>query len=141
MEPEAEVSSDLTQELSPELEQREIELAAETRVAVLRSHRKDLSSLRILESELVEKMRTAKVVKVFCYKGEIVQQEFEVCDTDKAQAAAQLSSCMHKRQMLERLAFNLDDKRGADSDEPVVMIHDPERGTYVEGDDSEEVES
>jgi len=135
----SEVSSDETRETnrkllsSIDLEQRELELAAETRVAVLRSHRKDLSQLRALEEELVIKMRAAKVTKVFCYKGQIVSRDFEVCDTDKAAAAAQLASCMHKRQMLERLAFNLDDKRSSEDDLPTVIIHDPAYGAYEEG--------
>jgi len=116
-----------------DLEQREIELAAQTRVGVLLSHRKDLSKLRQLEEELVVKMRTSKITKVFCYKGQIVSKDFDVCDTDKAAAAAQLASCMHKRQLLERLAFNLDDKRSSEDDLPTVIIHDPAYGAYEEG--------
>jgi len=116
-----------------ELEQRDIELAAETRVAVLRSHRKDLSKLRLIEETLAARLLTGKITKVFSYKGEIISQDFDICDTDLCMAYNQLTGASHKRQMLERLAFNLDDKRSEDDALPTVIIHDPGYGAYVEG--------
>lgn len=110
-------------------ELREIELAAETRVAVLREHRNDLRQMREKEHEYLEKLDTCTVTKVFCHQGEIVSADFNVCDTDKIAALNQLMNIRHKRQLLERKAFNMDDEKD-DENEPLVIIHDGSGSHY-----------
>jgi len=110
-----------------EKEQAEIELAAETRVAVLRGHRKDISQLQELEVQLLaELLDTPKKLYMCNFQGDIFSEEVEIAVTERCQAINNLSSAVHKRVQLERQAFSLDDKdRDSTDGLPMVIVHDP----------------
>jgi len=107
-------------------EQSEIELAAETRVAVLRDHRKDIKRMRELEATFLTELLDNPTKEYMCnFKGDIYSQDTNIPVTEKSQALNSLANVQHKRITLERIAFNLND--GADKDDslPMVVLHDP----------------
>jgi predicted DNA-binding protein YlxM (UPF0122 family) len=98
----------------------EIAEAASDRAAnVVRSHRKDIASLRELESNLIKELNSNPTkLYITQYQGEIVEKVVRLTAAERAQAANNLANVQHKRIQLERQAFNI----GTDSDEDVVAI-------------------
>jgi len=107
-------------------EKSEIELAAETRVAILRDHRGDIRKLRELELKFIEELGEdpSKTV-VSAYKGSIDSLDVSIPVTEKAQALNNLANVQHKRIALERTAFSLDNATDKDDGLPTVIVHDP----------------
>lgn len=107
-------------------EKTEIELAAETRVAVLRDHRKDIRKMRELESEFLVELQNDAVKLYMCnFKGDIFSEEVGIPITEKSQALNNLATVQSKRITLERIAFNLDEDDSKDDSLPMVIVHDP----------------
>lgn len=117
----------------PDKERSEIELAAETRVTVLRDHRKDIKRLREIEAQLLDELED-NPQKTFAtaYKGCIDSLDINIPVTEKSQALNNLANVQHKRINLERVAFNLNDHGDEDDGLPTVIVHDPSAG----GDDN-----
>lgn len=115
-------------------EKSEIELAAETRLVVLRDHRKDISRLRQLENKLLTELLGTPLKSYMCnFQGEIFSKEVQIPVTERCQAINNLSSATNKRINLERIAFNLNDKEDDDSkDLATVILHDPGAGDEEE---------
>lgn len=109
----------------------EVELAAETRVSVVRSHRKDISTLMALEQQLLMELADNPQKAYVCnHKGVILSQNFDLAVTDKSAALNNLANVQHKRIQLERQAFNIQDDDALDDKvEKVVyeIIEPPER--------------
>jgi hypothetical protein len=110
-----------------------VESASNEGAAVLTLQRKDIIALREFEEKLLEEL-AGEPTKLYItqYQGQIVQKVIGLTVTERAQTLQILSSVRERRINLERQAWGIDDKRGGDG-LPVVMIHDPEVGTYAEG--------
>jgi len=119
---------------SPHPTEREIvDSASSEGAAVLTLQRKDIIALRAFEEKLLAEL-AGEPTKLYItqYQGQIVQKVVGLTVTERAQTLQILSSVRERRINLERQAWGIDDKRGGDN-LPVVMIHDPEVGTYAEG--------
>lgn len=94
----------------------EIELAAQTRVEVVRQHRRDITKLRDLEQSLLDELgdKETKPTKVHVsnYQGVITETVLGIAVTERAAALQALAGVQHKRIALERQAFNLDEDDG-----------------------------
>lgn len=109
-------------------DRREVELAAETRVEVVRQHRRTIKMLQQLEDELIEKLTGSPIRKATAsYMGEISTADVELSPAELAVAYNQLVSAATRRMDAERKAFNLDDKGRPDDALPLVLVHDPTR--------------
>ena len=86
--------------------------AAERRVNVVLTHRKDINRLRDLEekflSELIDNPTKLYITQ---YQGQIVEKEVGIAVTDKCAALNNLANVQHKRIQLERQAFNIEDEK------------------------------
>ena len=73
-------------------------------------HRRDIRALRNEEQRLLAELGDdPKKLWVGQYKGEIVTKEFKIAVTERASALQSLASAMHKRIVLERRAYGLED--------------------------------
>lgn len=95
----------------------EVELAAQTRVEVVRQHRKDIARLRDLEQRLIDELGSKdnppKKLYMAQYQGVILQEEVGIAVTERASAFQALAGAAHKRIQLERQAFSLDEKESS----------------------------
>jgi len=91
----------------------EIELAAQTRLEVVRSHRRDIAKMQEIEQQILAELgdtaNPPTKVHVSNYQGTITQTVLGIAVTDRASALQALAGVQHKRVQLERQAFNLDD--------------------------------
>ena len=101
----------------------EIELAAETRVKVVREHRRDISRLRDVEAKLLSELEdNPKKLYIAQYQGGIVKEEVNIAVTDRCAALSNLANVQNKRIALERTAFNLNDERDEGGDTGAVEV-------------------
>jgi hypothetical protein len=92
------------------------EAAAERGAGVIRSHRKDIAKLREVEQKLLAELDDdPKKTWVGQYQGEVITKDLSITVTERASAHQALAAAAHKRILLERQAFNLDD-HGGDGD-------------------------
>ena len=102
----------------------EIELATETRVAVLRDHRKDIKKLRKLEDAFLSGLLdTPTKTYTAQYQGKILKEEIGIPVTDKCQALNNLANVQHKRIQLERQAFNLKEGESESTVQKETELH------------------
>lgn len=100
-----------------------VEDAANRGVEVITSMRSDIAALRALEQKLVEELN-GEPTKLYLstYKGEIVQKKVALTASEKAAAHANLAQATHKRIVLQRQAFGLDDDGSVSVDEIMDII-------------------
>lgn len=90
-----------------------IEQAAERGAQVISLHRKDIASLRELEEQLIEELKSGPTKLYMAqYQGQVIQQTVALTAAERAQAANNLANVQHKRIALERQAYNLDSDDG-----------------------------
>lgn len=98
-------------------DESDIDRAAETRLAVVQLHRKDINSLRELEAKLIDEIfNNPTKLYLAQYQGTIIQKTVGLTAAEKAMAANNLANVQHKRIALERQAFNLNDTGDGGSD-------------------------
>lgn len=108
-----------------------VEEAAETCVAVILEHRKDLARLREMEEKFLAELEGKngeEPTKLYItqYQGEIVEKEVGLTVTEKASTLLALATARAKRIELERKAFNLDNERGEDKGEQFIVQLTPQ---------------
>lgn len=122
-----------TQRNAAGITEEDIENAVNTNVFLVMSHRRDIEKLVEVENKLLEELNgKPKKLYITQFKGKIVKETVGLTVTEKSAALLNIASVQAKRIEKQRQAFGIDDDRGGDS-LPVVMIHDPEVGTYAEG--------
>jgi IS30 family transposase len=115
-----------------EVTEEDIENAVNSNVALVMSHRRDISKLVEVENKLLDELNSEPTkLYITQYQGNIVEKVVGLTVTEKSSALLNIASVQAKRIEKQRQAFGIEDK-GGDS-LPTVMIHDPEVGTYVEG--------
>ena len=110
----------------------EIDRAADTRLEVIRLHRKDIAALRALETKLIEDLSgNPKKLYITQYRGEIIEKEVALTASERAMATNNLANVQHKRIQLERQAYNLNDTFDPDDEDldeiPIVAVEPKER--------------
>jgi hypothetical protein len=98
-----------------------VEGASDKGVEVIKLHRKDISSLKELEAQLIEELKN-KPTKLYItqYQGEIVEKVVGLTAAERSQAANNLANVQHKRIQLERQAFNLNE--GSEDSEVIFKV-------------------
>ena len=104
-------------------DQEAVEWAAETRLNVIRLHRRDIKQLRELETKLIEEL-SGNPTKLYLaqYQGEIIEKTVALTAAERAMAANNLANVQHKRIQLERQAFNLSDDGSAGEGPEAITI-------------------
>jgi hypothetical protein len=89
--------------------ENDINIAVETNVAIILSHRKSIAKLQKVEEKLISELSN-KPTKLYIaqYQGLIIEKEIGLTIAEKAQAANNLASVQKHRITLERQAFGLD---------------------------------
>jgi len=124
-----------TQRNAAGITEEDIENAVNTNVALVMSHRRDIEKLVEVENKLLEELNgEPKKLYITQFQGKIVKETIGLTVTEKSAALLNIASVQAKRIEKQRQALGIDnDKRGGSDNLPVVMIHDPEVGTYAEG--------
>lgn len=88
-----------------------LEAAAETRAWVIRIEREDLRRLRELELDLIRRLKEEDdQVLVGWYQGVAYDHQVKLGLLDRARVLRDLAMTMHKRILIERLAWGLDER-------------------------------
>jgi len=87
-----------------------IEQSAERGSKLILEHRQDITSLRNLETKLIDELQDNPTkLYITQYQGEIIEKVVGLTASERAAAANNLANVQHKRIQLERQAFNLDE--------------------------------
>ena len=89
--------------------ENDINIAVETNVAIILSHRKSIAKLQKVEEKLISELSNEPTkLYITQYQGMIIEKEIGLTIAEKAQAANNLASVQKHRITLERQAFGLD---------------------------------
>jgi hypothetical protein len=100
-----------------------IERASDTRVDVIKSHRRDINRLCGLEETIVEKLKNSpKKTYITQFKGDIVKEDIGITVMEMSAALNNLVNTMQKRIQLERQAFNIKDDDQDNTVNPIAQI-------------------
>ena len=105
--------------------QLNIELAAETRVQVIRSHRASVRKLLAIEEMLIKELvENPQYTWIGQFQGRVITKTMGLTADTKLRAYSDLCRAMAQRQFLERQAHGIQDKE--DVKPPLMLLHDPE---------------
>ncbi len=107
------------------LDSEAIDRASDTRVEVIKSHRRDINRLRDLEVGMISDMgNSPQKTHITQFQGQIIKQDVRLAVTERSAALNNLANVMHKRIQLERQAFNIKDDDDLDGGKanPLAVI-------------------
>lgn len=105
------------------------EAAAERGAEIIRLHRRDISSLRELEEQLIKELKDGPTKLYLAqYQGQIIEKIVGLTAAERAMAANNLANVQHKRIQLERQAFSLDEPDDGSGERTIRVIYDDKIG-------------
>lgn len=119
----------------------DIDEAVNTNIALVNSHRRDLTRLRSIEEKLLGELE-GEPTKLYItqFQGQIVSKAVGITVMDKASALHALTGVMAKRIEKQRQAFSIDDAPPQQSsiDEVLSAVAQARRPLVVESDDQQD---
>lgn len=106
-----------------EVTEEDIQGAVDNNLALVMSHRKDLTRLGEIENKLLEEL-DGNPTKLYItqFQGEIVQETICLTVTEKASTLSSLCGVMAKRIEKQRQAFSIDDDEKDKDDQVIVQL-------------------
>ena len=108
-----------------------IEKASDRGKEVILLHRKDITSLRELEEQLISELKDGPTkLYITQYQGEIIRETVGLTAYERSSAANNLANVQHKRIQLERQAFSLNEQ-SEDREIVFKVVHPEDNFTRV----------